>query len=70
MWIEPSQAQEVLTEQKGSTRALIHKLRKRLSRTNAEGKVSTEITDDKEKRNGYKTGRDGDAEGHLDTKAG
>jgi hypothetical protein len=69
MWIEPSQAQEVLMEQKGSARMLIHKLRKRLSRPNAEVEVSTEITHDKEKRNGYKTVRDGDAEGHLNIKA-
>ena len=69
MWIEPSQAQEVLQEQKGSTRVLIHKLRKRLSRVNDEVNVSTEIIKDKEIRNGDKTVRDGDAEGHLNTKA-
>jgi len=70
MWIEPSQAQEVSTEQKGSTRLLIHKLRKRLSRQKDEVLASTDIAIDKEKRNGHKTVRDGDAEGHVNTKAG
>jgi hypothetical protein len=69
MWIEPSQAQEVLTEQKGPARMQIRELRKRLSRPSDEIKVSTDIAINKEKRNGYKTVRDGDAEGHLNTKA-
>ena len=75
MWIEPSQAQEVLTEQKRSTRTLIHKLRKMLSRSNDRGTAGdgngrrTDKAKQEEKRNGNQTFRDGDAEGHLNTKA-
>ena len=75
MWIEPSQAQEVLTGQKDSTRTLIHKLRERLSRSDAEVEARTDddgsggdIATEKENQNGDKTRRDGDAEGHLDPK--
>jgi hypothetical protein len=76
MWIEPSQAQEVLTEQNRSTRSLIHKLRKMLSSSNDRGTAGdgngrrSEKATQEEKQNGNQTFRDGDAEGHLNTEAG
>ena len=75
MWIEPSQAQEVLMEPKRSTRELIRRLRKRLSTSAVEANARTDddgsggdIATENENQNRDKTRRDGDAEGHLDPK--